>query len=188
MKKYEINDVIHLENDVLIYYNCDILIHTLDKNNVYIPFDTFNRTIASIMYIPSATIFKKILDNYNLNKNDMENFSQIRQTIGLIDNFPIFNNYLSPDREISFVSTNFNNLNYIFDAAAIGQYLGGVDSIYTAKSTVGFINETCIIKYNIYNINWLIVDYIKRPFIQINNNLIPIFNLHIHCKNLQKFI
>jgi hypothetical protein len=27
-----------------------------------------------------------------------------------------------------------------------------------------------------------------KPFIQINNEIIPIFNLHIHCKNLNKFI
>lgn len=29
---------------------------------------------------------------------------------------------------------------------------------------------------------------IKRPFISIDGNTIPIFNLHIHSKNLQKFI
>jgi hypothetical protein len=188
MKKYNINDVIHLENDVLIYYNCDILINKLDKDNIYIPFDTFNRNIASIMYIPSANIFKLVLDNYDMTKNDMENFSIIKQKIGLINIFPIFNDYLSSNNEISFVSTNYNNFNFIFDAAAIGQYLGGVDPRNDKSDTVGFINETCIIKYNIYDIHWIIIDNINKPFITINNNIIPIFNLHIHSKKLYKFI
>jgi len=188
MKKYEINDVIHLENDVLIYYNCDILIDKLDKNNIYLPFDSFNRNIASIMYIPTASIFKLVLDNYDMTKNDMENFSIIKQKIGLINNFPIFNNQQSLNSEISFVSTNFDKFNYIFDAAAIGQYLGGVDPQNDQSNTVGFVNETCIIKYNIYEIYWFNVDNIIRPFITIDNNAIPIFNLHIHCKNLFKFI
>ena len=31
MKKYDIKDVIHLENDVLIYYNCNNIINLFDK-------------------------------------------------------------------------------------------------------------------------------------------------------------
>ena len=188
MNKYKINDVIHLENDVLIYYNCNNLIDKLDKNKMYIPFDTFNRNIASIIYIPSANIFKTILDNYDLDINDMENFSIIQKKTGLIENFPIFNNIQSENSEISFVSRNFNIFNYIFDAAAIGQFLGGIDPLNNKNDTVGFVNVKCIIKYNLYKIEWLNINNIRRPFIQINNRLIPIFNLHIHCKNLLKFI
>lgn len=187
MKKYNVNDVIHLENDVLVYYNCDILDSCLNKNYIYLPFDTFYRNIASIMYIPNHNIFKLVLDNYDMTKNDMENFSIIKQKTGLITNFPIFNS-LSINDEISFVSTNYVEFNYIFDAAAIGQYLGGVDPQNTNMDTVGFINETCVIKYNYYNIHWISIDNINRPFIDIDNNTIPIFNLHIHCKNLLKFI
>lgn len=188
MEKYNIADVIHLENDVLIYYNCNTLSNFFNKEHVYIPFDTLNRNIASIMYIPSSQIFKNILDHYDFNKNDMENFSYIKQKTNLVQNLPIFIQRENQNAEEKFVSENSHAFSYIFDAAAIGQYLGGVDPRNIAGDTTGFINETCVIKYNHYEIWFENVDNIKKPFIQINNKKIPIFNLHIHSKNLRKFV
>lgn len=188
MKKYQITDVIHLENDVLIYYNCNKIIDKFDKNYVYIPFDTYTRNIASIIYIPNADIFKKILDKYDFNKNDMENFSHIKKETGIIHNLPIFipNECLS--NEERFVSENFDVFSCLFDAAAIGQYLGGVDPRNISYDTIGIINDTCVIKYNNYKIWFEDVDNIKRPYIVIKDNKYEIFNLHIHCKNLKKFM
>jgi len=188
MEKYNITDVVHLENDVLIYYNCNTIIDLFDKSCMYIPFDTFKRNIASIMYIPSSSVFKNILDHYDFNKNDMENFSYIKQKTNLIQNLPIFIQSEKQNTEEKFVSDNFHVFLYIFDAAAIGQYLGGVDPRNIAGDTTGFINETCVIKYNNYEIWFEHADNIKKPFIKINNQKIPIFNLHIHCKNLIKFV
>ena len=136
MKKYNLENVIHIENDVLLYYNCDILNDILNKEFIYLPFDTYKRNISSIMYIPSHIIFKKILDNYSFNFNDMENFYYIKEKIGHIDNFPIFINKNFQNNEINFVSKNFEKFNYIFDAAAIGQYLGGVDPRNISGNTI----------------------------------------------------
>ena len=188
MKKYNIENVIHLENDVLIYHNCNTILNKLNNNKIYLPFDTFERNIASIMYIPNHNIFKSVLDLYDLNKNDMFNFSRIQKQTGLIENFPIFINNDSESQEYKFVTKNFETFNYIFDAAAIGQYLGGVDPRNIQGNTVGFINETCIINFGKYNFEWIIVDNIKRPYINVNSKLIPIFNIHFHSKKLQNFI
>lgn len=188
MQKNNVDNVIHIENDVLLYYNCDVLSNILNKNFVYIPFDTYNRNIASIMYIPNLNVFKNILDNYNFDKNDMDNFCHIKKTTQLIQNFPIFKKEYAENDEQIFVSENSEFFPYIFDAAAIGQYLGGIDPIHTLKNTSGFINETCVIKYNIFKIIFKEVDNIKKPFIIIKENEIPIFNLHIHSKNLKEFI
>jgi len=188
MREYNVSDVIHLENDVLVYYNCDELIDKFDKNFTYIPFDTFKRTIPSIVYIPTSDVFKKILDLYDYGRNDMDNFSIIQKKSGLIKNLPIFPYENIALEEVAFVSQNYNNFKYVFDAAAIGQYLGGVDPRNIAGNTTGFINETCVIKYNNYKFEWITINGIKKPFIEINGEQIPIFNLHIHCKNLSKFI
>lgn len=101
---------------------------------------------------------------------------------------PIFipNECLS--NEERFVSENFDVFSCLFDAAAIGQYLGGVDPMIDPSDTRGFVNETCVIKYNNYKIWFEEVDNIKRPYIEIHNNKYKIFNLHIHCKNLKKFM
>ena len=188
MKKYDVKDIIHLENDVPIYYNCDELLNLVDKNYMYIPFDTYNRNIASIVYIPNKEIYKQILDNYDFNINDMDNFAIIKQKTGLIKNFPIFIKNENLSDEQNFVSTNSERFPFIFDAAAIGQYLGGVDPRNEPGDTTGFINETCVIKYNNYTILFKTVNDIKKPFIMIEDNCIPIFNLHIHSKNLKKFL
>jgi hypothetical protein len=193
MRKYVIENVIHLENDVLIYYNTDVLYPLLDKTKLYLPFDTFHRNIASIMYIPNSAVFKTALDVYDLGKNDMENFSVIQSQTGIIENFPIFITDKNGSPEYQFVTRGYENFRIIFDAAAMGQYLGGVDPRNIPGDTTGFVNETCIIKYDQYRFIWNIVDEIRRPFIVVEDNVgmdysYPIFNLHIHSKRLENFI
>jgi hypothetical protein len=188
MRRFNVNDVIHLENDVLIYYNCDEIMSKFDKRFMYIPFDTLNRNIASIIYIPTADIFKNVLDNYDNDVSDMYVFNFIQKKTGLIQNLPIFIYDTSVIPEISFVSQNYDNFKFIFDAAAMGQFLGGVDPQNIDGDTCGFVNKTCIIKYNNYEFDWIIINDVKKPFIKINEQMIPIFNLHIHCKNLKQFM
>ena len=188
MEQYNIDDVIHLENDVVVYYNCEEITKKVGRQFVYIPFDSLNRNVASIMYIPSSSVFKRILDNYDYNLNDMENFSRIRSKANVIRNLPIFPSNNSPNAEIQFVSENFGKFGYVFDAAAIGQYLGGVDPRNCAGDTRGFVNETCVIKYDQFNFIWENVNEMKKPFVLINGMKFPVFNLHIHHKNLQDFV
>jgi hypothetical protein len=118
----------------------------------------------------------------------MENFCIIKQKTGLIKNFPIFIVTNNLTNEQKYVSENSVSFPFIFDAAAIGQYLGGVDPRNAPGDTRGFINETCVIKYNNYNIWFEDVNGIKKPFIQIGDKKVPIFNLHIHSKNLNEFV
>lgn len=188
MKKYNIEDVIHFENDVLIYYNCDILNNKIDRKYLYIPFDCYHRNIASVVFVPKHEILKSILDHYDYSLNDMQNFSIIQKKTSLINNFPIFISNPNENDEYQFVTKNFDIFQYLFDAAAMGQYLGGVDPRNIPGDSTYFVNETCIIKYNNYDFTWLDIENKKRPFIQINNTLYPIFNLHIHSKNLFKFM
>ncbi len=181
MDKYNLNDVLHIENDVVLYYNWFQCKFQLNKDKIYIPFDTYIRNIGSIIYIPNKNLLKNVLDTYDINNNDMYNFYKHKD---ILINLPIFNDYDNKNDEIKYVSKYFKNFNYIFDAAAIGQYLDGVDKSNTTEQTIGFINETCVIKYNKYKIFWRDC----KPYLLINNKEIPIFNLHIHSKNIYKFI
>ena len=188
MKKYNVTDVIHLENDVLVYYNCDILNNNLDRKYLYIPFDCYQRNIASIVFVPTHEILKSILDHYDYTLNDMQNFSIIQRKTNVINNFPIFISNSSESSEHQFVTKNYDRFQYLFDAAAMGQYLGGVDPRNIPGDSSKFVNETCIIKYDKYEFVWLDCDSKQKPFLIVNNKTYPIFNLHIHCKNLAKFI
>ena len=200
MAKYAVQNVIHIENDVLLYYNCDeTLTEPLtNSRQIHIPFDSYTRNIASIVYIPDASTLGQVLAHYDYGKNDMYNFSEIRGKTDLIDQFPIFiedttlgSASVTDALERAFVSHGWSRFGgYIFDAAAIGQFIGGVDPRNCPDDTRGFINETCVIKYNDEGtILWKNCDGFLKPFLQTREaREIPIFNLHIHSKALNLYV
>ena len=53
----------------------NIIIHSLNPNYIYLPFDCYDRNIALIIYIPNHMLLKSVLDKNNTN---------------IILNFPIF--------------------------------------------------------------------------------------------------
>jgi hypothetical protein len=187
IKKFNIINCIHLENDVLTYVNFDEIKDEFKLNKINVTFDCDNRVIPGIIFIPNYHIFTPIIANYNFSLNDMENLANVSDDI--IEPLPI----IPIINEINKVNKNFNK--YIFDAAAIGQYLGGVDKRnedHTNRNehgdSRGFVNETCIIKYNNYKFFWIKKNNLYIPHISINNNFIKIINLHIHSKELYKFM
>ena len=188
MKKYNKQDVIHIENDVMIFKNmCTINFHNKDK--ILLTMDSQNRCIPGIMYIPNYLLLEQCLQNFQKGLNDMQNWANCYHNLTpIIDTLPIFNELTNTPVQYM-ITKNFKHYNAIFDAAAIGQYLGGIDPRnIPGKNTIGFINETCIIDYSKFNIQWVIDEnHLKVPVITINNTTIPIVNLHIHSKNLKHF-
>lgn len=180
-----ITNCLHIENDVMLYKNLTNYEFNTDK--VASVFDCYNRVIPSIIYIPTPDHFRIIIEKYQPSLNDMQNLSKFDQSI--IERLPIYND-LKTNKETDMVTKNFTKYNIIFDAAAIGQYLSGVDRRNMAGDTRGFINETCVVKYNSNHFFWIKDELtsLYSPYININNENIPIFNLHIHSKNLKDFM
>jgi hypothetical protein len=190
MKKYNLENIVHIENDVLIYTYLDYLkFHNREK--LLLTMDSEKRCIPGIMFIPNNKILFKCLNTFNEKLNDMENFSICYYKLPeYVDTLPIFIDIDNNTNNIlNIITKNFKYYNSIFDAAAIGQYLGGIDPENKSGNTIGFINETCVIDYSKYTFHWKNNNVgLKIPYININNNEYPIINLHIHCKNLKKFI
>lgn len=190
MRKYQIRDVVHLENDVLVYYNVNVLFPMLDKSRIYMPFDSYTRNIASLVYIPNHETLEFVLLHYDVSKNDMENFAKYI-SVGKVVNLPIFCENANPYSEVAFVSQHYGKFPYLFDAAAMGQYLGGVDPENIGGDTRGFVNETCVVKYDQYEFVWSNhqsqTPDMFQPFLVVRDKLLPIFNLHIHSKSLNRF-
>jgi len=176
-------NIIHIENDILLYDNLDNIKNNLTENKIYCCFDSPSRVILSIIYIPTFKELEVILENYNFNDNDMVNFGNLDKNS--IETFPIIDNSIN---EINIYNKNFDKFSIIFDAAAIGQYLGGVDKINDPNDSRGFVNETCIIKFDNYKFCWQKNNKdLWCPFIIINDKKIKIMNLHLHCKDLKNF-
>lgn len=73
MKKYNLTNCIHLENDVLLYSKFNT--SNFDKNKVYLTMDSKNRCIPGIIYVPNHSLLDSLINNYNYSKNDMTNMS-----------------------------------------------------------------------------------------------------------------
>lgn len=183
IKKYEIKDCFHIENDVLMYRNINIP----DKTKIWLTIDNENRCIPGILFIPEYRFLDNLFSNYFFDRNDMENLAIFyNNNKNICETFPI----ISQNSKINDYNKNFYLFNMIFDAAAIGQYLGGVDPRNISGDTRGFVNETCRINYSNYNFKWKLYKEdtnLYLPYIEINNEDIPIANLHIHCKRLKDF-
>lgn len=188
MEKYNLTNIVHIENDVLVYKHLNELIFH-DKNKILLTMDAEKRCIPGFMFIPNSALLKTCLQHFKPDLNDMENWAECFLHLkGLTDTLPIFiNDKTTPCREI--ITHNFSSYNAIFDAAAIGQYLGGVDPRNISGNSIGFVNETCVFNYSLYKFIWKMnANNLKVPYIVIHENEYPIINLHVHSKNLKKFI
>jgi hypothetical protein len=112
---------------------------------------------------------------------------------GVIDIFPLCKEQPGFTGEQALVCSNYERFGFAFDGNAMGQYLGGIDpkNVDDGKPTVGYVNERCCIKYDAYRFVWRGDggDVFKRPFLVLpSGEEIPIFNLHIHSKDLAKFV
>ena len=192
MKTSGAEHCIHLENDVLTYVNFDAMQPKFKENKVYATFDSPTRVIPGILYIPNHAAFAPIIDNYNGRLNDMENLARFDKSVILP--LPIFPSILPGDTNNNY-TTYFHDFQCIFDAAAMGQYLGGVNPENQPGDTRGFVNETCVVKYNAFKFEWIacVVKYndfpgLFIPTLIVNNKRYNICNLHIHSKRLTGFL
>src|SRR3989339_306026 len=204
IKKNNLTNTFHLENDVMLYIELDNALPIFEKNyKLAFPFDHDQRAPASFIYIKNHTALKplvRLLSSAFINGfNDMQIPSILAQiNPQAIDRLPI----LTPDYLLqykaenllnekaltpSLFTKNFDQFKFIFDAAAIGQYLGGIDPHYY-QSTPGFINEKTIFNVSYFTYVWQ-KDEKNRyiPYALLNDKKTPIANLHINCKNLSAF-
>jgi hypothetical protein len=114
----------------------------------------------------------------------------------------VYPDYIKNNELISLTKVKSKNpLNYIynydiflsiFDAAYIGQYVGGIDPRNTEsdKSTIGFINAEVPIQCNKFEeIKWITDENNRKiPTVLVNGKNIKINNLHIHSKKLNLYL
>ena len=199
---YNLKNIFHFENDVLIYNSLSHINIACIKYNFEMvsTFDNDNRCIPGIVYFKNINIINLlnifILENPKM--NDMliiSKFAKIYEKLVFYFpvvppnyKFPFFKKYKS--KQIKKYHENFDKFNFLFDAAAIGQYVGGIDPRNTKNNLVksGFINESALYNVNDFIINWEYDEMNRKSPILIYGGIkYKIFNLHIHCKLLYLF-
>lgn len=192
MIKLGLINVFHTENDVMFYSNLRDIYNRyclLDTSKLRVVQDSPHRAIASLVYFPSSQILRTFLQYCNsmLSK-------QYLNDMNLLGTFPV-----------KAIFPHAFHEDGIFDAASIGQYLGGTD-IRNTKSTsktdhfmnptIGFVNETSVFKPIFYQFKTTFeVDKqgrVLKKYLCLNNRYenmrgVHIHNLHIHSKSAYLF-
>jgi hypothetical protein len=190
-KKENLQKILHLEYDNLIYSNLEELQQL--QNSIY-----FTRlgpycSSAGIMYCNSLPHFEvfinRLLQIIQKGESVVRRFTRYDQLseMILIDLISMHKkdalDYL-PILPEGYGSENFDKLKVLFDCASYGQYLGGTNN----GNNKGWFGTHQYIGQQIANKTIEVYFENKLPYIVFNNRKISILNLHIHSKNLKEFI
>lgn len=204
MQKRGLCNVLHLENDNLIYCRVDDYLEQFQNLNgdqmIGVTRDSNHRCIGGIVYIPA----KEALDGYlafvaeNPELNDMQSLSDYLETQQCSYLPVVYDEYESTHEmtnqlgqsleEKYHFSACSKSFGAVFDAAALGQYIGGIDKIHNSGDSRGFINETACYNPKLMGCEWRIIEGKKVPVIQGEDYFYRVFNLHMHCKELYKYL
>jgi hypothetical protein len=206
MVHYNLEHLFHLENDNMLYVDLQELFPMLSQHPspIAATFDNDNRVIAGFIYIRNLLSMQKLAkflaDRAALKSNDMMLLAQFKyDPEGCIGHLPIIMEDYTADHPLvnALGSRVRNPSDYcqqakynqsIFDAAAIGQFLGGGDLSHHPNTLPGFINESCVFNPSLLNYIWELDAFGRRvPYAVYKNKKYRINNLHIHSKQLHLF-
>ncbi len=207
MQQYNVKNLFHIESDVALFVDLQELLPIFQQeyhDQIAAVFDNDDRCIPSFIYAANkdamAHLAAFMVENAGSGKNDMEVLGLYKKQYPTkIKNLPIIPSSYSESyplvsasgcktQNAAAYSTNIDKFHSVFDAAAIGQYLGGTDP-RNGPSSPGFINERCL--FNPANFSYdLQTDVYGRliPYLLFNGTKYRINNLHIHSKHVNQFL
>lgn len=191
MLKYNLSNVFFMEVDNLIYDNPSNWQAQFSKKPMAFMYDNANRCASGICYIQTSDMLAKFCNfclNYILfHQGFLEEMGALysfwtenRDEIHLL---PIHWEDPSVPNE---VKERYDEYNSIFDAAALGIYLGGMDPYHTNGQIVkGLQGKWSLLDYTNYKFKWE-HDTESRsiPYVFSGSKWVKINNLHIHSKEL----
>ena len=203
MKKYDLQNVFHLEFDNLLYFRINDILHACSsRNKILVPSDNETRCIAGTCFIPNSDILKKLNEFFATNvstQNEMEMMMQFyKLNLDSFEGLPVvppeYSHPLIPiEGEVVIKPPRLYNTTTIFggvfDAAAIGQYIGGIDPIHNENNTDGFISTHSAFQVDKLWFKWKNVNELHQLHMSADKiTWYPIYNLHIHNKNMSRWI
>lgn len=206
MSAYSLDRVFHLENDNMLYADLSLLLPIFQEQypGIGATFDNEERCIPGFVWIANRKAMENLAAYFakkaHLGLNDMQVIGSYRNEHSTkeIDNLPIImpeygqtHRLISPHHHLTHRPQAYSNrsqtFHAIFDAAAIGQFLGGIDPIHP-NNQPGFINESCLFNPSLLEYRWILDEQGRSvPHALFQGQAYKIINLHIHCKRLEAF-
>lgn len=206
LKVCPLENVVHLENDVMLYAGLSDLEKSLENYcpGVGLTMDSEFRCIPGIVFVrtPEALMqMNEFIVRRTLRraKNDMRALALFMREAppAVSAALPVLPPSYREDYPLTsavgetstrlWYDDGYRHFKGIFDAAAIGQYLGGVDPRNDPGPTIGFVNETAVYDPRRLGLRWKEKDGLRLPYGKVGEEEFPIFNLHIHAKRLKEF-
>jgi hypothetical protein len=206
MRSRGLDRVLHFEYDNLLYFSLGELEEAFESTSsgLSLPMDAPRRCILSVLYVARVEALRDFCRAYVLRYlvrglNDMKAFSRYAKsrTLTFLPVIPtsyaagrteLANRIGERTRKMEPFFENFEAFGGVFDAAALGQYVGGIDPRNDPESGPGFVNEMAMYDPRDFNIRWE-RDGAERwvPVGEIGGQRFRIFNLHIHSKRLDLY-
>lgn len=205
--QYDLKNVFHIENDVMLYFDLGEKLPIFQecyKGMIASVFDCDERCVPSFVYISNPNPSEKLVEYISIKglngATDMTLLYEFKEKYYKVlgDHLPILIPSYAEDWQLKNLSgrtaksavpytNSLEKFKLIFDAAAIGQFLGGIDPILGNKGP-GFVGELSVFLTHRCSYEWK-KDSNERwvPYISYGKETYPIANLHIHCKNLAAF-
>jgi hypothetical protein len=198
VEKNDIKNFVMFENDVLIYYNLNELMQKLIKTDERIFFTIGDETRITTGF----SFFKHWSDLKKINDDIIDIIQNQTDLIDVYQNYSsccpsemVFLRKISKDKKyinplpLFPEDKYYEELNFVFDPAGYGQFLGGTSAEMNGGDN--YIDENTYIglklKQNIYRV--FFDEKEKYPYLLDSfGKRTRLFNLHIHSKNLKKFM
>ena len=191
MAHKNLGNVIHIENDYVLYFD------PADKLETFNLYADFAVPLDRLRAIPGIVWFKNSKVANSLGSYISENPHQ--DDMATVGRFCLeasdFISKALPTIPYGYASAKGLNVQKyadgidlfggVFDAAAIGQYIGGIHWINNPVDTTLFINESSDLMMSDFSFSWAIKDGIKSPLLICNNEITPVLGVHAHSKNLE---
>jgi len=202
LKAYNLTDVYHFENDILLYYDLEEHHDRFQKlyEHMAITPGGPDRNMTGLLFIRNweslALMTKFFIDMVSFYKEDelrAKYKTDMVHEMSLMKMYEIERGteYLSylpilPFGEFSYFYELFNS---IFDPASWGQFVGGTTAgIPGAKALDHYIGQV-LTDHPEYDVIWKKDDKDRKiPYFKYDDNEVKINNLHIHSKNLHKYM
>ncbi len=199
----QLSDVIHLENDIMVYANFDQFLPIFKKDYsgmIGATFENDGRCCAGLLYIanyePMNRLIEHFADQAHFSEVDMHMIGSFKQLykkrwIDYLPTIPpeyIFHSPSLHSTEPESYSNHFEEFASVFDAAALGIYLGGIDPHFHVESGPGKDWPHSLMAPSDFEFLWE-ADSENRliPYMIYQGRKIPINNLHITSKKLNLF-
>jgi hypothetical protein len=193
MRQYNYEQCFHLENDNLIYFNMEYMLPILRKSSkgISAPYLGKDHLSFGVCYIKHLSALEEMTTFFMCQpgtKNDMENgYAFFAENRDITSCLPTCSNECAiREEEIDFTIEGNEHFRNFWDAAAYGQFIGGTDPNYTYIPN--YVNTNCSFLSSQFKYSWYVnPDGLRIPQVERHGNSWLLYNIHVHCKDLEEF-